>query len=96
MSMAELPTLLQAQVQAVPASPRELAAYGAGALAACLVIGAAFVRTMIPLRRLAVAGSKVFGEIAFFAPDRRRTLSARCVGTCTVLSIDEVTLKQRV
>ena len=193
MSMAELLTLLQAQVQAVLASPRELVAYLAGGLAASFVIGAAFVRTMIPLRWLAVAGNvgflifgvlhpqyltlfvsavllpinvyrarqmmrltrrvraaeaagdlsalwlrpymkarrlkggtwlfrkgdladhlyclvegkielveiglrlepgKIFGEIAFFAPDRRRTLSARCVGDCSVLMIDEVTLKQ--
>lgn len=37
---------------------------------------------------------KIFGEIAFFAPDKRRTHTARCVTPCTVLSIDEVTLKQ--
>ena len=191
--MAELPAQALAHVQAVLASPRELVAYGAGALAASFVIGSAFVRTMIPLRWLAVAGNvgfivfgalhaqaltlfvaavllpinvwrarqmmrlarrvraaegagdlielwlrpymkarklkagtvlfrkgdpadhlycladgevelveigvrlepgKIFGEIAFFAPDRRRTLTARCVGACTVLTIDEITLKQ--
>jgi CRP-like cAMP-binding protein len=37
---------------------------------------------------------KVFGEIAFFAPDKRRTHTARCVTECTVLSVDEETLKQ--
>lgn len=37
---------------------------------------------------------KIFGEIAFFAPDKRRTHTARCVTPCTVLSIDEPTLKQ--
>lgn len=37
---------------------------------------------------------RTFGEIAFFAPDKRRTLSARCVQNCTVLMIDEGTLKQ--
>lgn len=37
---------------------------------------------------------KIFGEIAFFAPDKRRTFTARCVAPCTVLSIDEATLKQ--
>lgn len=37
---------------------------------------------------------KIFGEIAFFAPDKRRTHTARCVTPCTVLSIDETTLKQ--
>ena len=36
----------------------------------------------------------MFGAIAFFAPDKRRTQTARCVGPCTVLSIDESTLKQ--
>ncbi len=36
----------------------------------------------------------MFGEIAFFAPDRRRTATARCVGPCTVLTIDESTVKQ--
>ena len=41
-----------------------------------------------------VAAGEIFGEIAFFAPDRRRRLTARCVGKCTVLSIDESTLKQ--
>lgn len=193
MSIAEMLALAQAQGQALLASPREMVAYLAGALAASFVIGAAFVRTMIPLRWLAVAGNlgfviygalhpqyltlfvsavllpinvrralqmmrltrrvkaaeassdlsglwlrpymrtrklkagtvlfrkgdladhlyclvdgqieleeigtrlepgKIFGEIAFFAPDRRRTLSARCVEAATVLMIDEVTLKQ--
>jgi len=36
----------------------------------------------------------MFGEIAFFAPDRRRTLTARCAGACTVLTIDESTVRQ--
>ena len=39
---------------------------------------------------------KIFGEIAFFAPDRRRTLTARCVEAATVLAIDEGTVKQLV
>jgi hypothetical protein len=38
----------------------------------------------------------MFGEIAFFAPDRRRSSSARCLTPCTVLSIDEDTFKQLV
>jgi CRP/FNR family transcriptional regulator, cyclic AMP receptor protein len=195
MSIAEMLPLLQQHVLAVLASPRDLVAYVAGALAASFVIGAAFVRTMIPLRWLAVAGNvgfvvfgalhpqyltlfvsavllpinvrralqmmrltrrvkaagaasdlsglwlrpymkarklkpgtvlfrkgdlgdhlycvvdgqielveigavllpgKIFGEIAFFAPDRRRTLTARCVEAATVLSIDEGTVKQLV
>ena len=36
----------------------------------------------------------MFGEIAFFAPDKKRTNSARCVGECSVLSIDESTVNQ--
>jgi CRP-like cAMP-binding protein len=39
------------------------------------------------------AGS-MFGEIAFFAPDRCRTLTARCRTDCQVLSVDENTFKQ--
>ena len=193
MSIAELLLLLQQHAMAVLASPKDIAAYLAGGLAASFVIGAAFVRTMIPLRWLAVAGNlgfvifgalrpqyltlfvsavllpinihrarqmmrltrrvkaaevasdqsglwlrpymkprkltadtvlfrkgdladhlyclvdgkielddigvtlepgKIFGEIAFFAPDKRRTHTARCVGECTVLMVDEATLKQ--
>ena len=37
---------------------------------------------------------RVFGEIAFFAPDRRRTLTARCIDDCEVLSIDESNVRQ--
>ncbi|MDQ2735275.1 MAG: cyclic nucleotide-binding domain-containing protein [Pseudomonadota bacterium] len=36
----------------------------------------------------------LFGEIAFFAPDKRRTLTARCRTDCTVLRIDETTFQQ--
>ncbi len=39
-------------------------------------------------------GGQMFGEIAFFAPDGRRSSSARCVTDCTVLSIDEGTFRQ--
>jgi CRP/FNR family cyclic AMP-dependent transcriptional regulator len=42
----------------------------------------------------AIEPGRMFGEIAFFAPDRRRTLTARCRTDCTVLSIDESTFKQ--
>jgi hypothetical protein len=45
-------------------------------------------------RRL--SAGQMFGEIAFFAPDRRRSSSARCATDCTVLSIDEATFKQLV
>jgi CRP-like cAMP-binding protein len=37
---------------------------------------------------------QVFGEVAFFAPDRQRTHTARCVTDGTVLSIDETTFRQ--
>lgn len=37
---------------------------------------------------------RLFGEIAFFAPDRRRTATARCVTRCVVLRISESTFKQ--
>jgi hypothetical protein len=37
---------------------------------------------------------RMFGEIAFFAPDRRRTSTARCATACTVLSIDEPALRE--
>jgi CRP/FNR family cyclic AMP-dependent transcriptional regulator len=36
----------------------------------------------------------LFGEIAFFAPDKRRTLSAHCASDCTVLTIDGNTFLQ--
>jgi CRP/FNR family transcriptional regulator, cyclic AMP receptor protein len=37
---------------------------------------------------------QIFGEIAFFSPDRRRRLTARCAENSTVLSIDESTVRQ--
>jgi hypothetical protein len=43
-----------------------------------------------------LGAGQMFGEIAFFAPDRRRSSAARCVTDCTVLSIDEATFKQLV
>ncbi len=39
---------------------------------------------------------EMFGEIAFFAPDRRRSSSARCATDCTLMSIDETTFQQLV
>ena len=39
---------------------------------------------------------QMFGEIAFFAPDRQRSSSARCLQPSTVLSIDEATFRQLV
>lgn len=37
---------------------------------------------------------ELFGEISFFSPDRRRTLTARCATDCEVLSIGEDTFRQ--
>ena len=42
----------------------------------------------------AMEPGSLFGEIAFFAPDKRRTLTARCTMDCTVLRIDETTFQQ--
>ena len=39
---------------------------------------------------------QMFGEIAFFAPDRRRSSSARCLTPCQLMSIDEDTFRQLV
>ena len=41
-----------------------------------------------------VGPGRIFGEIAFFAPDRRRTASARCTEDCLLLSIDQSTVRQ--
>jgi CRP-like cAMP-binding protein len=43
---------------------------------------------------LSLPTGRLFGEIAFFAPDRRRTATARCVSACTVLTISESTFTQ--
>jgi len=37
---------------------------------------------------------RMFGEIAFFSPSRRRTLTARCKDDCLVLSVNEPTLRE--
>lgn len=42
----------------------------------------------------AMEPGSLFGEIAFFAPDKRRTLTACCTTDCTVLRIDEATFQQ--
>ncbi len=41
-----------------------------------------------------VGPGKVFGEIAFFSPDKRRTLTARCAEDCKVLSVNQNTVRQ--
>ena len=43
---------------------------------------------------VALEPGRIFGEIAFFAPDRRRTMTARCLKPCLVLSIDEITVRE--
>lgn len=37
---------------------------------------------------------EMFGEVSFFSPEQRRTLSARCVTDCLVLSISGTTFRQ--
>lgn len=37
---------------------------------------------------------ELFGEISFFLPDRRRTLTARCTTDCEILSIGEDAFRQ--
>jgi CRP/FNR family cyclic AMP-dependent transcriptional regulator len=41
-----------------------------------------------------LAPGRIFGEIALFSPDKRRTFTARCLSDCTVLTIDEATVNQ--
>jgi CRP/FNR family transcriptional regulator, cyclic AMP receptor protein len=48
---------------------------------------------LVELDRIIEPG-RVFGEIAFFAPDGRRTNTARCLDACTILRIDETTFRQ--
>jgi hypothetical protein len=37
---------------------------------------------------------QMFGEIAFFSPERKRTLSARCAEDCVLLSINFTTMRE--
>ena len=41
-----------------------------------------------------ITPGEIFGELAFFSPDRRRALTARCAESSTVLSIDERTVRE--
>jgi len=43
---------------------------------------------------VALPAGRIFGEIAFFAPDKCRTLTARCVENSEVLAINESTVRQ--
>jgi len=193
MSLSEIGTLVSTQLGTLTFSPTQLLAYAGGAAGVLLVVAGAFVRTMIPLRWLAVGSNvgllvfgalhpslptlvvsalllpinlyrvrevirltrqvaaaeragdlsgvwlrpymkprklragqvlfrrgdeadmlylladgrlelveigrelppgRIFGEIALFSPDHRRTHTARCISACTVLSLDEGTVKQ--
>jgi CRP-like cAMP-binding protein len=42
----------------------------------------------------ALEPGKVFGEIALFSPERKRTQTVQCVSDCIVLEIDESTVRQ--
>jgi len=42
----------------------------------------------------ALEPGRIFGEIALFSPDHRRTHTARCLSACTVLQIHARTVKQ--
>ena len=41
-----------------------------------------------------VGPGRMFGELAFFTPDNRRTLSARCLDDCIVLSVNQSTMRE--
>jgi hypothetical protein len=43
---------------------------------------------------VALPAGRVFGEIAFFAPDKQRTMTARCVENSELLAINESTVRQ--
>jgi CRP/FNR family transcriptional regulator, cyclic AMP receptor protein len=51
-------------------------------------------RVDFPEANASVGPGEMFGEIAFFSPERRRTLSARCGEDCVLLSIDQSTVRQ--
>jgi CRP-like cAMP-binding protein len=53
-------------------------------------------RVELPEVSRTLEAGQMFGEIAFFAPDRRRSSGARCLTDCTLLSIDEDTFRQLV
>ena len=51
-------------------------------------------RVDFPEVNRSVTPGEIFGEIAFFSPDRLRTQTARCGEDCTLLSIDQSTVRQ--
>jgi CRP-like cAMP-binding protein len=51
-------------------------------------------RVEFPENGASVVPGQMFGEIAFFSPDRKRTLSARCAEDCVLLSINQATVRE--
>jgi hypothetical protein len=51
-------------------------------------------RVEFPEAGASIGPGEMFGEIAFFSPERRRTLSARCAEDCTLLSINQSTVRE--
>ena len=51
-------------------------------------------RVDFPEVNASVKPGEIFGEIAFFSPERKRTLSAVCGEDCVLLSIDQSTVRQ--
>jgi CRP-like cAMP-binding protein len=51
-------------------------------------------RVEFPEIGASIGPGQMFGEIAFFAPERKRTLSARCAEDCTLLSINQSTVRE--
>jgi CRP/FNR family cyclic AMP-dependent transcriptional regulator len=51
-------------------------------------------RVDFPEVNASVVPGEIFGEIAFFSPERQRTLTARCGEDCVLLSIDQSTVRQ--
>ena len=51
-------------------------------------------RVEFPENGATVGPGQRFGEIAFFSPERKRTLSARCAEDSTLLSINQATVRE--
>jgi CRP/FNR family transcriptional regulator, cyclic AMP receptor protein len=51
-------------------------------------------RVEYPENGASSAPGEMFGEIAFFAPERKRTLTARCAEDCVLLSINQSTVRE--
>jgi CRP/FNR family transcriptional regulator, cyclic AMP receptor protein len=51
-------------------------------------------RVEFPETGHSIGPGEMFGEIAFFAPERKRTLSARCAEDCVLLSINQSTVRE--